>query len=505
MKVFTTDQIKEIDLKTIENDGVTAMQLIERVAEGVAVEVVSRLKANSRITVFAGPGNNGADALAAARMLYEQGYKPEVFLFNIGGERLGADCAACRDRLLEAVPDADFTEVIKQFNRPYLSPNYIVVDGLFGTGLRESLNSGFRELVKYIEDSGAQVVSIDIPSGLFCDWNPNAVARNIMHASVTLGVQFPHLAFFMEENAPLVGEWKILDIGLSQTEIRKTAAPFYMVERSDVRKLLHVRPQFCSKADFGSALLVAGSYGMMGAAIMSARGALRAGAGRVTVYSPRCGYDAVQTAVPEAMFAAANSDIHISDIRVSHPYDAIGIGPGIGTSDATVNALEKFLVAYDKPLVLDADALNCLARRQNLLHHVPVLSILTPHAGEFDRLFGQQPNSEARLVKAIEMARYHNVLIVLKGRYTTIVRPDGRLYFNSSGGPGMATPGSGDVLTGVITALLAQGYRPEVAALAGVFIHGLAGEMATEAEGAYGVTAGDIAANVGRAIRKIQS
>ncbi len=503
MKVFTAEQIREIDRKTIENEGVSALQLIERVAEGVAVEVVSRLKANSRIAVFAGPGNNGADAIEAARMLYEQGYKPEVFLFNIGGNRLSADCAACRDRLLETVPDADFTEVVKQFNRPHLDRNHIVVDGLFGTGLSEPLGGGFRELVKFIADSGATVISIDIPSGLFADWNPATVARNVMHATVTLGVQFPHPAFFIADNAPMVGEWKTIDIGLSQTEIRKTAAPFYMVERADVRRLLKPRPEFCSKADFGSALFVAGSYGMMGAAIMAARGALRAGAGKVTVYSPRCGYEAVQTAVPEAMFAAANSDISINDIHMRQPYDAIGIGPGIGTSENTTNALEKFLSAYDKPLVIDADALNCIARRQTLLHHVPVLSILTPHAAEFDRIFGQQPNGEARLVKAIEMARYHNVLIVLKGRYTTIIRPDGLVYFNPTGGPGMATPGSGDVLTGVITALLAQGYRPEVAALAGVYIHGLAGQMATEAEGTYGVTAGDIAANIGRAIKSL--
>jgi len=504
MKIFTAEQIREIDRKTIEKEGVSSMQLIERVAEGVTVEVVSRLKANSRIAVFAGPGNNGADAIAAATMLYEQGYKPEVFLFNIGGDRLSKECTACRDRLLQEFPEADFTEVVKQFNRPYLDRNHIVVDGLFGTGLREALTGGFRELTKFITDSGATVISIDIPSGLFADWNPNAVARNMVHATVTLGVQFPHLSFFMAENAPIVGEWKTIDIGLSNTEIRKTAAPFYMIERADVKRLLKPRPRFCSKADFGSAMLVSGSYGMMGAAILCARGALRAGVGRVTVFSPRCGYEAVQTAVPEAMFAASNADLTIGEIHASHPYDAIAIGPGIGTSEATTNALEKFLTLHDKPLVLDADALNCIARRQTLLHHIPLHSILTPHAGEFDRIFGQQPNSEARLVKAIEMARFHNVIIVLKGHYTTIVRPDGLVYFNSTGTPGMATPGSGDVLTGVITALLAQGYHPEVAALLGVYIHGLAGQMATDAEGTYGVTAGDIAANIGKAISYIQ-
>jgi NAD(P)H-hydrate epimerase len=503
MKIFTTEQIREIDRKTIENEGIQSLQLIERVAEGVTCEVISRLRANMRIAIFAGPGNNGADALAVARMLCEQGYKPEVFLFNIGGERLSDDCQKCKEKLLEAAPDVDFTEVTKQFNRPHLSAQYIVVDGLFGIGLREPLNGGFRELVKYIQDSGAVVVAIDVPSGLFGDWNPNAVHRNMMHAHVTLSVQFPHLAFFMPENAEIVGEWKVMDIGLSANEIRRAAAPFYMIERQDVRRFLRPRPDFCSKADFGSTLLVAGSYGMMGAAILAARGALRAGAGKVTVYAPRCGYDAVQTAVPEAMFTAANSDISISDIKLRNDYSSIAIGPGIGTSDATINALETFLKSQKTPVLVDADALNCIARRQSLLHLLPVLSVITPHAGEFDRIFGPQPSAEARLIKAIEMARYHNILIVLKGHYTTIIRPDGKLYFNSSGNAAMATPGSGDVLTGVIAALMAQGYRPEVAALAGVYIHGVAGDMAAEAEGSYGVTAGDIAANIGRAIKHI--
>lgn len=503
MKIFSSDQVREIDRKTIENEGVSTLQLIERVAEGVAVEVVSRLKANSRIAIFAGSGNNGADALMAALMLYEQGYKPEVFLFNIGGDRLSQACVECRDQLLGAFPDADFTEVIKQFNRPHLDANYIVVDGLFGIGLREALTGGFRELTKFISDSGATVISIDVPSGLFADWNPNAVARNMVHATVTLGVQFPHLAFFFAENAPIVGEWKTIDIGLSSKEIRRTQAAFYMIERADIKRLLRPRPAFSSKADFGSALLVAGSYGMMGAAILAARGCLRAGAGKVTVFSPRCGYEAVQAAVPEAMFAACNSDLTIGEIHASHPYSAIAVGPGIGTSEATTNALEKFLTLHDKPVVLDADALNCIARRQTLLHHVPVHSVLTPHAGEFDRIFGQQPNSEARLVKAIEVARMHNIIIVLKGHYTSIVRPDGLVYFNSSGTPALATAGSGDVLTGVIASFMAQGYSPEVASLLGVFIHGLAGEIAAETDGTYGVTASDIAANIGRALKSL--
>lgn len=504
MKIFTTNQIREIDAATIEKDGITSLQLVERVAENVTCEIISRWRPNKRIAIFAGSGNNGADALAVARMLIEQGYHPEIFLFNIGGNRLSHDCSVCKERLL-ALGEIDFTEVTGIFTLPHLSKEYVVIDGLFGSGLREPLSGCFMMLVRYINESEATVVSIDVPSGLFGDWNPQLIARNVVHADLTMAVQFPRLSFFMPDNAELVGQWKLIDIELSPEEIRRRPAPFYLVEKSDVKRMLQPRGIFTSKADYGSALMVAGSFGMMGAAIMAARGALRSGLGKLTVHSPRCGFIPMQSQVPEAMFQADRHEIATSEILLRHEYSAIGIGPGIGTNDATVNALETFLKAYDKPVVLDADALNCIAKRQTLLHNVPVLSVITPHAGEFDRLFGAQPNSEARLCKAIEMARFYNVIIVLKGHYTAIIRPDGKIYFNSSGNPAMATPGSGDVLTGIITSFLAQGYMPHIAALLGVYVHGVAGDIAAGTEGEYGVTAGDIAANVGRAIKSIMS
>jgi len=502
MKIFTTDQIREIDRKTIESEKVSSLDLIERVAEGVTCEIISRWRSNKPVAIFAGPGNNGADALAVGRMLIEQGYAPEIFLFNIGGNRLSADCAACRDRLL-ALGNVDFTEVTGIFNLPGLSSHYLVIDGLFGSGLREPLSGCFMALVRYINESEATVVSIDVPSGLSGDWNPQSINRNIIHAKLTLAIQFPRLAFFMAENAELVGEWKTIDIELSQLAIRRTNPPYYLVEKNDVKRILRPRGAFSSKADFGSALIVGGSYGMMGAAVLGARAALRAGVGKVTVHAPRCGMLVTQTAVPEAMFEADKGEIVLHDMQPRHDYTALAVGPGIGTAEPTVDALEALLKSQERPLILDADALNCVARRQSLLHYLPVLSIITPHAGEFDRIFGPQQSAETRLAKAIEMARYHNILIVLKGRYTAIVRPDGKIYFNSSGNPGLATPGSGDVLTGIIAALLAQGYKPEVAALAGVYIHGVAGDIAAEREGVYGVTAGDIADCVGRAIKSI--
>ncbi len=453
--------------------------------------------------VFAGPGNNGADALGAARLLFERGFRPEVFLFNIGGDKLSTDCAASRDRMLAEVPDIIFHEVKDRFSMPKITTNHLVIDGLFGSGLREELQGGFKSLVQYINDENATVVSIDLPSGMFGDWNPQIVNRNTIHATLTLAIQFPRISFFIPDNAELIGEWKIIDIGLSEKAIATSPANFCLVEQRDVHRRLRHRKEFASKADFGSGILYAGSYGMMGAAILAARGALRAGVGKLTVNSPKCGYQIMQSSVPEALFRHNRGEINIIDIHPERDFSAIAVGPGIGTNELTVKAVEDFLASINQPVILDADALNCIAIKPSILNTIPVLSILTPHAGEFDRLFGPQPSAEARLRKAIEMAKYYNILIILKGRYTAIVRPDGKVYFNSSGCPAMATAGSGDVLTGVLLSMLAQGYPAELASLIAVYVHGLAGEMAAAEQGEYGVTAGDIASYIGKAIREI--
>lgn len=504
MKIFTSEEIKTIDRNTIKTEGITALDLVERAAAAITCEIISRWRPNKRIAVFAGPGNNGADALAVTRMLIEQGYRPEVFLFNIGENRLSPECAACRDRLT-AIDGIDFTEITSNFSPPYLSSNDLVIDGLFGSGLRDPLTGGFKTLVQYINESGASIVSIDVPSGLFGEWNAHNISRNIIHATLTLSIQFPRLSFFIADNAPLIGEWKVLDIELSADEIRDTPAQYHLVERSHVRRALRRRDEFASKADFGSAMIVAGSYGMMGAAVLAAKGALRAGAGKVSIHTARCGFSILQSSVPEALFDADRNDIVVTDISLRHDYSAVALGPGLGTNEITVNALEAFLRQAKSPIILDADALNCVAERPTLLNHLPVLSVITPHAGEFDRIFGPQSSAEARLLKAVEMSHYYNILILLKGHYSALVRPDGKIYFNSTGNPGMATAGSGDVLTGVICSLMAQGYKPEISAIIGTYIHGLAGDMAAEKQGQYGVTAGDIAANIGRAIRDIMA
>lgn len=507
MKIFSNEELRSIDAYTIQHEGVTSLELIHRTGRCVSDKLVELCPDKSaRIVVFAGWGKNGADAVAASAMLLKAGYAPQIILFNIGGKRLCNECAACRDELLNDFPDCDFTEVTGNFSMPELDSATWVVDGLFGSGLNRPLAGSLQMIIRAINESGAKILSIDVPSGLMSDWNSQTLSRNVIHANVTIALGSPRLAFFIEDNAPAVGTWSVADIGLSKEAIRRAPYTYYLITERDIRRSLRPRDPYASKADFGSALICAGSYGMMGAAVLSTRACLRSGAGKVTCYAPRCGYYVMQTAVPDAMFERDPHDVALSQITLKHDYQAVAIGPGIGTADITINALENLLKlanANSRPLVLDADALNCIALRPIMLNYLPVLSVLTPHAGEFDRLFGSQPSAEARLRKAIEVAAFHNIIIVLKGRYTAIVRPDGKVYINSSGTPALATPGSGDVLTGIITGLIAQGYTPETAAIIGVYIHGVAGEICAAEHGTYGVSADDVAGSVGRAIKSI--
>ncbi|MDE6192318.1 MAG: NAD(P)H-hydrate dehydratase [Muribaculum sp.] len=501
MKIFTNEQIRAIEQYTIEKEGVASTELIERAASAMTAEITSRWRQDKKVWVFAGHGNNGADALVVARMLIERGYTVETLLFNVFN-RLSEGCSYARKRLLE-LGDVNFMEVTGDFTPPVITPGSVVIDGLFGSGLREALTGGFRSLVDYINNSKAKIVSIDVPSGLFAEWNEDNLRRNIIHADLTLAVQFPRLSFFIADNAEFLGEWKVLDIGLSSSEIKNTTTQYFLLEKHDARRLLHPRGEFSSKADYGSAMIVGGSFGMLGAAQLAARGALRAGVGKLTVHVPRCGFTVMQTAVPEAMVQVDHNDSGITEINLRHEYDAIALGPGMGTHDLTVRAVETFVNHSTKPLLIDADGLNCIAQRPMILDMIPPMSVITPHAGEFDRLFGEHMSHEARIMTAMQKAQTYNIVILLKGHYTTIVRPDHRLFFTASGSPALATPGSGDVLTGIIAGLLAQGYSSDLAATLGAYIHGYAGTLAAGLHGEYGVLASDIADSVGVALRDI--
>ncbi len=500
MKIFNTENIRKIDRITIEEEGVSSQELIRRVAEGVAGEIIGRWSPSTPVVIFAGSGNNGADALVVGRLLLEAGFYPRILLFNFKGNSLSRDCDIAKRELLSTGYNG-LMEIIDRAELPSLTPDHLVIDGLFGSGLRDPLEGGFMMLARNISESGATVISIDVPSGMFGEWNARVIGRNVVHATLTMAIQFPRLSFFLGDNAELVGKWKVIDIGLSNRAIMETPTKYFYVERDEVRAVLKPRKPFSSKSDYGHALLFAGCYGMAGAAVMAARGALRSGVGKLTVHSARAAFPVIQSQVPEALFSADRHENVISDMSARFNCSAIGVGPGIGTNDATRGAFETLVKSYKRPLVIDADALNAIAKNQTILDHIAPGSILTPHAGEFDRI--TQTSGEGRLLKAVEVSHRYKLLIVLKGRYTATVRPDGKVFFNSSGTPAMATAGSGDVLTGIITSLLAQGYKPETASVAGVYIHGLAGEMAAETQGEYGTTAMDIASCVGRAVKAI--
>ncbi len=507
MKIYTTDGMRHIVDATLKNDGITLADLTQRAAMAVTYEIISRWRPSKRLVIFAGPGGNGADALAVARLLVEQGYRPEVYLFNIASAHLSQQCQECRDQLIEAAPDL-LTEVVKNFVPPELGPDDVVIDGLFGSGLRTPLKGGYTALVQYINNSDAYIVSIDMPSGLFSEWNTGSDRRNIICADLTLAYQAPRLSFFFAENEPHLGQVKVLPMDLSSDALANQGSDFYMIEHSDVHQVLHERSPFVNKYDNGTLLLVAGSYGMMGAAVLAAKAALRAGVGMVTVHAPRCGYEVMQTAVPEALFEPDRDELVTTGLDLRHRYSVVALGPGMGTNDETVDAVDSFLKNFHYPCLLDADALNCIARRPTLLRSLPKRSVITPHAMEFDRLFnprtnGQDHTDEERLKKAIDTSKLYDITIVLKGHYTMTVRPDGKVYINSTGNAGMATAGSGDVLTGTIAALIAQGYSSEWSVVTGVYAHGLAGDLAAKEHGTFGMVASDIVAHLGHALQDI--
>lgn len=504
MKIFTSNEIKAIEQLTLEAQSITSLDLMERAASAIACELISRWTPSHKFIVFAGSGNNGGDALAVARMLIEQGYKVETFLFNVGGNRLTPECMINRDLLLE-LRHTDFFEINKgEFSPPFIAEDDIVIDGLFGAGLNRPLGGGFQSMVRYINENASTIVSIDIPSGLFSEWNAENDRNNIIKATLTLSIGMPRLSFFFKENAQYVGEVKVLDIDYDEKAITQAPTTMYLIEESIVKNVLKPRDPDCNKFDFGRLLLVAGSYGMMGAAVMAARSALRTGCGTVSVHAPRCGMQILQTAVPEAIYVADKQEIVPADLIPQAKYNAIAIGPGIGTHKLTVEALEQFLnKGTEVNCVFDADALNCLSLRPSLLGSLPLKSIITPHNGEFDRLFGKHFSDEKRLKKAIDVAHFYNIIIVLKGRHSIVVRPDGKISINISGNPGMATAGSGDVLIGIIASLLAQGYTPEVSAVAGTYIHAMAGNVACAKKGTYSMIASDIIEAIPAVLQKI--
>lgn len=485
---------------------------IDDVAEGVANEVEAlRGNSKSQVLIFAGDSICGAYALATALKLYQNGCPVEIVLFNIGGQMLSEDTQAARDAYIEEAGVDNLKEVINpgpEFTMPQMNRRTIVVDGIFGSEYRKPLRGGYQAVARYINEKGPRVISIDLPSGMTTDPGVGMINRNIVHADLTLTLVGPTLAFFMPENAELIGRWKTLDISFDEEAMNKVRCSTRMIDAKAVRTVLPVRSRMASKNDLGDVLLFAGSYGMLGAAVLATRAATRSGCGKVTCHGPRCGFYVMQNSVPSAMFVTDGGDVDIKSFENPNDCRGVAIGPGIGRSEDTIRGLEVFLkscFAAGKPLILDADALNCMAMKPSLIDFIPARSIITPHAGEFDRLFGQHSSQASRVLKAIEMSSRHKIVIVLKGHYTMTVWPDGSIIVNTSGTEALATAGSGDVLTGLMAGLVAQKMVPELAAVAAVYVHGVAGRIAARLNGINGTTAEDIADAIGPAIDSIQN
>ena len=477
---------------------------MERAAIQLTDSIVAEWDKDMKVVVFAGPGNNGGDALAVARMLAVRGYNVSTWLFNTSG-RLSDDCKKNRDRLKDVKQVASFVVVTDEFDPPTLDAQTLVVDGLFGSGLNKPLTGGFASLVKYVNTSPAKVVSIDIPSGLMTESNEYNVKSNIMKADVTLTLQQPKLSFLFPENQQFIGHVEVLDIGISQEGIDKTDAQFYILEKSDITPCLKRRDPFAHKGSMGHALLVAGSRGMAGAAMLAAKACLRTGVGKVTVHTPACNTLPLQIGVPEVVLDVDSDTNVVSEAVDTDCFKAMGIGPGLGTNENTAIAVIGQMRRAQCPIVVDADALNILAAHKAWLQQIPVGAILTPHIGEFDRLEGVSTDSYERLSKAMLLAERQHAYIVLKGHYTAIITPGGRVLFSPTGNPGMATAGSGDVLTGIITALLARGYTQGEACAIGTYLHGLAGDIAARTLGEESLIASDIINSLPMAFKELSN
>jgi NAD(P)H-hydrate epimerase len=497
MKILKSSQIREVDSYTIKNEQIKSIDLMERAAASITKWIAERYSIKKAIKIFVGPGNNGGDGLAIARQLSQSKFDVKVFILRIT-DNLSEDSELNLERLRK-ISKVSIKEIKFDANFPIINSDDLIIDGLFGSGLNRKLDGLAKQLVIQINNAAAKIISIDIPSGLFGEDNSKNDKSSIIKADFTLSFQMPKLAFMFSENYKSVGEWNVLSIGLNQIFIDSLDSPYYYVNETLIKRFIHKRNKFSHKGTYGHVLMVSGSYGKMGAAILATRACLRTGAGLVTCHIPKVGYSIMQTAIPEAMLSIDWSDIIISEIPDVDKYDSIGIGPGIGTKYNTRGALVKLFDETTKPMVIDADAINIISENKELIKKIPVNSILTPHPKEFERLVGKSSDDFERLEKQISFAVDNQFYVVLKGAHTSIACPDGNVYFNSTGNPGMATAGSGDVLTGVILSLLGQGNKSEEAAIYGVYLHGLAGDIASEKIGEEALMASDITDNIGNA------
>jgi NAD(P)H-hydrate epimerase len=502
MKLFTCQQISEIDKLTMQLEPIESIDLMERASLAAAEWIMENIGNDQPFYIFAGPGNNGGDALVIARSLAWCGFDCTVFIATFG-RGLKDDPTLNLNRLVNQ-NKTQIYEISSEDQIPEIPENVVIIDGLFGAGLNKPISGAAKQLVQKINRSGAKIISIDIPSGLFGEDNTQNDLSAIVKATHTLSFQFPKIGFLFPENEPFTGRWEVIPIKLHPQAMAQTQSNYVLLSKEYLSEKIKTRGKFSHKGTYGHALLVAGSYGKMGAAVLASKACLRSGVGLLTTHIPQRGYEIMQTALPEAMISIDSSETVFSDIPELKSYSAIGIGPGLDKKHETQKALKKLLQAKPEKLVVDADGLNMLSENQEWYDLLPENTILTPHPKEFERLAGSSVNSFERLQKQLRFSGKYNVIVICKGAHTCITLPDGRVFFNNTGNPGMATAGSGDVLTGIILGLLAQDYTPEEAALIGVQLHGTAGDLAAAELGQEAMIAGDIISRLGAAFRSLK-
>ena len=493
MKIPDIQAARNADAYTIENEPISSVDLMERAATQIYFWLMKKLKTKEvSIKIFCGMGNNGGDGLVLARLLASNDIFAQVFIVHVS-ENFSHDCEVNYERLKE-IPEVQMFGIFTKDDFPKIDDNDIIIDALFGSGLSRPLEGLAAELVNHLNDNQAVRIAIDIASGL----NGDSIGSDgpIVHADYTLSMQFPKMAFLYPENEPFVGKWDVLDIKIHPDYIENLEVASFYTTEDVVKPLIHRRGKHSHKGTYGHALLIAGSTGKTGAALLASESCMRSGVGLLTTHLPKSAMLPLQVYLPEAMISPDKSDNYFSQVPDLKPYNAIGVGPGLGKAEETVSALKHLIQEVQVQMVLDADALNIISENKTWLSFLPEKTIITPHPKEFERLFGKTDNSQQRLELQREMSQKYNIIIVLKGANTSITFPNGTCFFNSTGNPGMATAGSGDVLTGIILSLLAQRYTPEEAAIIGVFMHGRAGDKAAEKLGMESMIAGDITKNL---------
>lgn len=500
MKILSAKQLQEADRVTIEKQNISSTDLMERAAGLVFNEIHKRLQgAELEIKIFCGIGNNGGDGLVIGRMLVEHGYNVKVFVVNYSDNRSG-DFLKNYDRYKNTTNTWPIL-ITSEVEFPVIEEGDFVIDAMFGTGLNRPIEGWVATLARHINKSKAFVLAVDMPSGLFADEVPGEKAA-IIKANFTLSFQTPKLSFFLPQTMDLVGDWQILDIGLDREFIFSISEKAELIGRNEAQFFYQNRKKNSHKGSYGHTLVVGGSYGKIGSIVLSATAVLKSGAGLCSVFVPSCGYSILQTALPEAMVITDNNNKQLTRIQTEFTPDVICFGMGAGTLEETVLAFEDLLKENNSPMLIDADGLNMLAQNNHFLNLLPENSVLTPHPKELERLIGKWKNDTEKIQMVQEFIKKYNVIIVLKGAHTFCFHKE-KIYINNSGNPGMATAGAGDVLSGIIAGLISQQYPPEQAAVLGVYLHGLAGDLAAQQMGYEAIIAGEITNHLGKAFQRL--